>query len=102
MAATLKVSDEAKASLDRLQATLTLALDHKPTLGELVDNILALAWEQRGELLGRMSGWRPATPEEIAALEAHIHALNEQARNAPPGPPMSEEDRVLYGGDGEP
>lgn len=94
MAATLKVGDETKRELDRLQASLTMELPTKPSLQELLEELVRLGQLHRDELARALgSTWRPATREEIDALFTYIHQLNQLP---PTGPPMSAEDREIY------
>ncbi len=51
MSTTIKVSDETKQLLDRIQAKMTLTFHKKKTLSELVDIIIQLALKHEDELL---------------------------------------------------
>lgn len=97
MAATLKVEEETKENLDRLQATLTLRLGKKLSLQEILSRLVRLGWARQEELEAADQGpWQPATPEEASELRAKIRAWNDQVRREPPGRPMSVEDQEIY------
>lgn len=91
MATAIRVSDETKELLDRLQARITLDTGEKPTLGNLVEKLAMLGFEER-ERLARELGvaWRPMTDEEFEAWQEDF--------TQDWGVETSEEeiDRVLY------
>lgn len=70
MATAIRVSDETKALLDRLQARVTLETGAKPTLGDLVEQLATLGFEERERLeRGLGLAWGPMTEDEVEAWQ---------------------------------
>lgn len=95
VAATLKVEDATKKVLDRLQATLTLALGRKPTLQEIVDRLAQRGWLERDALMRDFQGQtrRRATEEDLRRRKEVVAAL---ARRPPSKLQMNPEDIEIY------
>lgn len=70
MGTAIRVSDDTKELLDRLQARITLDTGEKPTFGDLVEKLVLLGFQER-ERLERELGlaWRPLSAEEIEAWQ---------------------------------
>lgn len=91
MATAIRVSDETKELLDRLQARITLDTGEKPTFGELVEVLVMLGFEERDRLERELgAAWRPLTDEEVEVWEERF--------TEDWGVETSEEeiDRILY------
>lgn len=68
MGASVRISDDTKELLDRLQARITLDTGAKPTFGELLEKLVLLGFRER-ERLERALGaaWRPLSRAEAEA-----------------------------------
>ena len=71
MTTSVKISEEAKELLDKLQAKVVLSLGRKPSQEKVLDAILRLSTERQEEIITRLAGVRlPLSPDEIENLMA--------------------------------
>jgi hypothetical protein len=69
MSTSVKMSEETKRLVDRLQARIVLATGRKPSQQEILDQILRLASEDEEDLIRRLSGVKlPLSSREIKEL----------------------------------
>ncbi len=69
MSTSVKMSEETKRLINRLQARIVLATGRKPSQQEILDQILRLASEDEEELIRRLSGVKlPLSSREIELL----------------------------------
>ncbi len=93
-AGTVRLTREARALLEKLQASLVLEHGVKPPLYAIVEAALRLAWRRRSELLAELEGWRPLSREEAERLlEEHVVDIGETDA-------ARDHDEVIYGGGG--
>ena len=91
MAATLKVEDATKVALDRLQASLTLKAGKKPTLQELLQELVQLGWTEHDALARRFGGWAPLDDAGAKAAVARLARPHPKEPHEP-----SRDDLDLY------
>jgi hypothetical protein len=71
MSTSVKISEEAKALLDKLQAKVVLSVGRKPSQEEVFDAILGLSTERQEEIITRLAGVKlPLSPDDIEKLMA--------------------------------
>ncbi len=70
MSTAIRVSEETKELLDRLQARITMDTGEKPTFGKLVEKLTMLGFQERERLERELGvGWHPLTADEIEAWQ---------------------------------
>lgn len=71
MASTVRIGDEDKERLRRLQEAWRAARGERPTQQELLGRALAYLERHRDRFLAE-SAWTPLTPEQVRAARAHF------------------------------
>lgn len=94
MSASVKMSEEGKRLLDRLQARLVIATGEKISQQELLDTLVKFSSEREDELFGLITGVQlPLPPGEIEKLMEMPTDWGIETRE-------EEVDTHLYGGKG--
>lgn len=94
MSTTVRIRDEDKAKLDRIQAKITLEQGEKPSLEEVLHRLLELGERREGEIV-RPVGAPVLTGEEKQEVLGSTFDLGFMTRE-------EDIDRELYGGSGGP
>ncbi len=69
MSTSVKISEDAKRLLEKLQARIVLSTGKRPSQEEILDTIVELSTEKEEEVIARMAGLRfPFSPREVDAL----------------------------------
>lgn len=73
MSTTIRITDEDKERLHRVQRRLTDLTGKKFTLQRILGLMAQHAEQEPAHIIGH--GWKPFTPGEIRAIEARVKAL---------------------------
>ena len=90
MSTTVRIREDDKQALDRLQAKITLATDERPSLAQVLHRVVALAEAREDELIADDEPPELSKEEKQRVLEA-THDFGFTTRE-------EDIDEVLYGG----
>lgn len=90
MHTTVRVEDEVKLALDRLQGELLAERGERVSHSELLARLVTFARRREAEFLSEGRAWRPPTRAELDAVLASAPAVRVRAR-------ARDADAALYG-----